>query len=169
MAIAQQARNLKTFGASLDAPYPINGETISIGGKALLEGLAQASQTHSVDFNYGADEVYAVSREFIQRHPPESPYRAIELVSHWLGCSKSVGDKQFAVNSGLAGALFITALCGRFYGPAQNPRQSFSFLGGASSGYLKSWAPTLDRSTCRTKKHGIWWIRLHEGSGDVGL
>jgi hypothetical protein len=95
--------------------------TLSIlGAEAQLEGLAQVSQLNSIEHRFGVDDLLGVTAEHVHRLPREGPYRAIEAVSGALGCSE-VRSGRLAVNSGLAATLFVTALCGRFYGAGPNP------------------------------------------------
>lgn len=117
---ARLARAMKSFMAQIDAVVGSGNRVIHLGGEAQMEGLAQTSQIMSIEHCFGADEARAVTAEYVQRLPREGPYRAIEAVSGVLGCSKEVRG-IIAINPGLAAAVFVTALCGRFYGAGPQP------------------------------------------------
>jgi hypothetical protein len=118
--IARMAQAMKRFSKQLDAPWGYGDTAIHLGGEAQLEGLAQASQTLSVEFAFGFEDSAALTAQHVLPLPPEGPYRAIESVSGRLGCIKEYGD-VLVLNVGLAAALFVTALCGRFYGAGSKP------------------------------------------------
>jgi hypothetical protein len=122
LELSNMARKMKKFTAQLDAPSASGNRVIYLGGEAQLEGLAQISQTHSIEHSFGVNEVVEVTREYIHRLAPGGPYRAIEKVSGTLGCTRE--RKGFIIaNTGLAAALFVTALCGRFYGAGPQPAE----------------------------------------------
>jgi hypothetical protein len=114
--IAEHARAMKRLSAALDQPPKYRGQVIHLGGNAQLEGLAQVSQTHAIEHRFGFDEAVEVTAEHTNRLPREGPYRAIESVAGALGCFKEIGTDAIILNVGLASALFLTALSGRFFG-----------------------------------------------------
>jgi hypothetical protein len=119
--LARLAKAMKGLMSQLDAAVGIKGDRIiHLGGQAQMEGLAQVSQIMSLEHCFGIDNVQAVTAEYVHRLPREGPYRAIESVSGVLGCAKLQGN-FLAVNPGLAAALFVTSLCGRFYGAGAQP------------------------------------------------
>jgi len=120
LQIAQYAKKIKGFGSQLDAKTTQGDFVIHLGGEAQLEGLAQVCQLHSIEHCFGVDDVVAVSSEFISGMVPGGPYRSIEGVAGALGCSKDFGERT-VLNANLAAALFITALCGRFFGAGPQP------------------------------------------------
>lgn len=117
---ARLARLLKKFVKGLDAAVEFEGQSVHLGGEAQMEGLAQVSQLHSIEYTFGADDVWAVTLMHVHRLPRHGPYRAIEAVGAMLGCFREGGD-TIVVNPALAAALFVTALCGRFYGAGSEP------------------------------------------------
>lgn len=116
LLIAQLAQKIKRMSAELDSPPGVGDKLIHVGAEAQMEGLAQVSQTHAIEHRYGLDELVGVTTEYLHRLPMEGPYRAIEVISRLVGCSAETKDGHIIVNSALAGALFVAALCGRFYG-----------------------------------------------------
>jgi hypothetical protein len=58
----------------------------------------------------------AIVAENVHRLPPEGPYRAIETVAGMLGCFQETAAGNIVADVGLASALFVTALSGRFMG-----------------------------------------------------
>jgi hypothetical protein len=125
MEMARLARSLKRLTAQLDAPVGDGTRVIHVGAEAQLEGLAQTSQIHAIEHRYGLDEMAGVTSEYVHRLPLEGPYRAIEVISIMVGCSTQTPGGRTVVNSALAGALFVTALCGRFYGVGSQPEREF--------------------------------------------
>ena len=123
--IARIARVIKSFVAQLDTGPGSGGSVIHVGAEAQLEGLAQVSQINSIEHRFGVDELLGVTAEHVHRLPPEGPYRAIEAVSGVLGCSAERAGGVITLNPGLAAALFVTALCGRFYGMGPEPPADF--------------------------------------------
>jgi hypothetical protein len=117
---ARLARTMKRFMTQIDAVVGSSDRVIHLGGEAQMEGLAQTSQIMSIEHCFGVDDSLAVTAEYVHRLPREGPYRAIEAVSGALGCSKDEGG-MVVINPGLAAALFVTALCGRFYGSGPQP------------------------------------------------
>jgi hypothetical protein len=118
--MAALARSMKSLMSQLDAAPGAGNRVIELGGAAQLEGLAQISQTHAVEYYFGLDDLHDISKEFIHKLPREGPYRAIESVAGALGCSKTVRDAVY-VNTTLAAALFMSALCGRYLGAGPEP------------------------------------------------
>jgi hypothetical protein len=114
--IARLARVKKRFADVLDAPAEGEGRVIHLGGKAQLEGLAQASQLNAIQHRFGTGDLNAIAAKYIHGHPMEGPYRSIEAVAGVLGCTKELPGGITAVNIGLASALFVTALSGQFLG-----------------------------------------------------
>jgi hypothetical protein len=86
-----------------------------------MEGLAQASQLSVMSERIAPDELRGIIEEHIQTLPQTGPYRSMELVAATLGCSKEVKKDLVVVEPGLASALFVTALCGRFFGSGHTP------------------------------------------------
>jgi hypothetical protein len=121
LEIARKARMMKSFMAELDAVYKLGNHGLHLGGEAQLEGLAQTSQVNSIEYTFGVSSVLAVTAAQVERLPREGPYRAIEAVSGALGCARDVAGNRTLVNVGLAAALFVTSLCGRFYGVGPEP------------------------------------------------
>jgi hypothetical protein len=117
---ATLARSMKSFTSQLDAAPGSGDVLIELGGGSQMEGLAQVSQSHSVEYFFGLGDLQAISQTYIHKLPRTGPYRAIEAVAGMLGCSKEVGE-IIAVNSALAAALFVTALCGRYFGAGPQP------------------------------------------------
>lgn len=58
----------------------------------------------------------SVTAEHVHRLPRGGPYRSIEGLSGALGCEKDLGGNTLQVNCGLAAALFVTSLCGPYFG-----------------------------------------------------
>jgi hypothetical protein len=114
--VARRAREMKRFADSLDAPVDYASHPVHVGGQAQLEGLAQASQVNAIEHRFGVDEALAVTVERVLHLPREGPYRVIEAVAGTLGCTKTMASNYVGVNVGLASALFVTALSGRFFG-----------------------------------------------------
>jgi hypothetical protein len=117
---ANLARSMKSFTSQLDAAPESGDVAIELGGGSQMEGLAQVSQSHSVEYFFGLDDLTAISRTYIHKLPRTGPYRAIETVAGALGCWQQVGE-SVAVNTALAAALFVTALCGRYFGAGKQP------------------------------------------------
>ncbi len=117
---ATLARSMKSFTSQLDAGPASGDRLIELGGGSQMEGLAQVSQSHSVEYFFGLDDLKAISERYIHKLPQQGPYRAIEAVAGALGCSKDIGG-MVAVNTTLAAALFVTALCGRYFGAGHEP------------------------------------------------
>lgn len=116
LQMAQLARGMKKFSGQLDAPIFYEGHALQLGGEAQLEGLAQTSQLHSIEHRWGTGELVAMTRDHVQHLPRDGPYRTIEAVSATLGCVREAAEGVLAVNSSLAAAMFVTSLCGRFFG-----------------------------------------------------
>jgi hypothetical protein len=121
LQIANLARTIKDFSAQLDAPSASGDHLFYLGGEAQLEGLGQATQVLSVEYTFGAEDSLAVSAKYVHPMAPEGPYRSIEAVAGVLGCGHDDGKGAIALNLNLASALFITALCGRFFGAGAQP------------------------------------------------
>jgi hypothetical protein len=121
LQIANLARTIKDFSAQLDAPSASGDHLLYLGGEAQLEGLGQASQVHSVEYTFGVEDLLAVSGKYVHAMAREGPYRSIEAVAGMLGCGRDNGKGVIALNLNLASALFITALCGRFFGAGPKP------------------------------------------------
>lgn len=121
--MARLAKSLKSFMGQLDAPVSLGNQVIHLGGNAQMEGLAQSCQTFSIEHCFGIEDSLAVMKRYVHSLPQEGPYRTIEAVCGVLGCST---DKKGLVvlNPNLAAALFVTALCGRFFGVGSNPDAS---------------------------------------------
>lgn len=116
---ARLARLMKSFTTQLDAGFTSGKRVFHIGGEAQLEGLAHVSQSGSILNSFGADDFLPASQQYFSKLPQEGPYRAIEAVCGVLGCAKEVGDR-LELNPNLAAAMFVTALCGRFFGEGKN-------------------------------------------------
>jgi hypothetical protein len=86
-----------------------------------MEGLAQVSQLHSIEHSFGMDALVATTTRYVHGLPQHGPYRAIEAVAGALGCVSRTPKGIIVANSGLAAALFTTALCGQFYGHGPTP------------------------------------------------
>ena len=121
LKIAQYARQMKAFNAQLDAPLRSGNAVLHIGGEAQLEGLAQVSQINSLEHCFGPESVYAVTTAFVSGMLPAGPYRIIESIAGSLGCTKKMKQGRVLLNANLAAALFIAALCGRFFGLGAKP------------------------------------------------
>ncbi len=121
LEIAGLARTMKSFSTQLDAASTLNEHVLHLGGEAQLEGLAQASQIHSLEHCFGVNSVLGVTGKYVHRMAVGGPYRSIETVSGTLGCVKDVGTRAMLVNLNLAAALFFAALCGRFFGVGAQP------------------------------------------------
>ena len=85
-----------------------------------MEGLAQVCQTFTIEYKYGIKDSIAVTTKYTHQLVDGGPYRAIEAVSGVLGCLKEI-DGGYLYNPCLASALFVTALCGRYYGLGPQP------------------------------------------------
>jgi hypothetical protein len=119
---AQLARVMKTFAGQLDAPLSSGeGRSLHLGGAAQMEGLAQVSQIHCIERDFGTEDVSLVTRGHVHNMPLTGEYRAIEVVSGFLGSEKRLSADVTIVNPGLASAMFFTALCGRFFGAGSTP------------------------------------------------
>ena len=121
---AKLARSMKDLSSQLDAGPVVGDRSLELGGEAQLEGLAQVSQTHSIEHCFGFDDLREVVTNYLSRLPLDGPYRAIEAVALTLGSGKQVGE-MIAINPNLAAALFITALCGRYFGVGSQPQEDF--------------------------------------------
>jgi len=121
LQIANMAKTIKDFRAQVDAPSASGDRLLYLGGEAQLEGLGQASQIHSVEYTFGIEDILAVSGKYVHGMAREGPYRSIEAVALMLGCGQDNGKGVVALNLTLASALFITALCGRFFGAGPKP------------------------------------------------
>ena len=129
LKIARLARQIKSFTKQLDAPMEYLGNQIQIGGEAQLEGLAQVSQAHAIEYHFGDDDAIAITAEQFNSLSRKSAYRVIESVCLALGCWSKFKRRinvapdrpAIALNPGLASALFFTALCGRFFGAGPEP------------------------------------------------
>lgn len=119
--IARRARLMKSMMTELDAPFTVGTDQIHLGGEAQMEGLAQVSQLHSIELSFGMNDLFDVTTRFVHRLPQRGPYRAIEAVAGWLGCFGTTPKGLTVANTGLAGALFATALCGQFFGHGPTP------------------------------------------------
>ncbi len=119
--IARRARKMKDLMTDLDAPFRKGTDQIHLGGEAQMEGLAQVSQLHSIEITFGIDGLVAASTRYVHHLPQRGPYRAIEAVAGALGCVRTTPKGIIAANTGLAAALFTTALCGQFYGHGPTP------------------------------------------------
>jgi len=115
LELATLAKKSKEFLSRLDAPVVYRGASFHIGAEAQMEGLAQCSQTLSVENAFGLADSFSATAEYVHRLTPSGPYRTIEQVSRWLGCSRKIND-HIVLNPGFASALFFTALCGRYFG-----------------------------------------------------
>jgi hypothetical protein len=120
LQIARHARLMKSFTSQLDATLTGGGLKIHLGGEAQLEGLAQVSQVHSIEACFGMDDMVAVTADHVHSLPREGPYRTIETIAGMLGCVKEF-DNHLVINTNLAAALFVTALCGRYFGAGPQP------------------------------------------------
>jgi len=120
LGIARAARAMKQLDAQLDAPLGRGEDAVHLGGEAQLEGLAQVSQLHSIEHTFGLQDLLLATTEHVHSLSQRGPYRAIEAVAGALGCADLQG-KITRVNTGLASALFVTALCGRFFGLGVDP------------------------------------------------
>jgi hypothetical protein len=121
LAIARLARDLKGLNSQFDAPARQGASVFHVGAEAQMEGLAQVTQSHSIEHRFGLEDLVGVTAEYVHRLPREGPYRAIEAVSGGLGCVFETEGGNVAINSSLASALFITALCSPFYGSGPQP------------------------------------------------
>jgi hypothetical protein len=121
LEIARNARMMKRFIAGLDAAHRLGDHLLHLGGEAQLEGLAQTSQINSIEHCFGLDDLMAATAGYVHRLPHDGPYRTIEAVSGSLGCTREVSGGTIVANAGLAAALFVTSLCGRFYGLGPQP------------------------------------------------
>ena len=121
LQMANLARTIKDFSAQLNAPFASGDHLVYLGAEAQLEGLGQASQVHSVEYTFGVEDSLAVSGKYVHAMAPEGPYRSIEAVARMLGCGHDNGKGVIVLNLNLASALFITALCGRFFGAGPKP------------------------------------------------
>jgi len=119
--IARKARLMKSMMMELDAPFTAGNMQIHLGGEAQMEGLAQVSQLHSIELSFGMNDLFDVTSKYVHRLPQHGPYRAIEAVAGWLGCFGTTPKGLTVANTGLAGALFATALCGQFFGHGPTP------------------------------------------------
>jgi hypothetical protein len=117
LELARLARGMKGFVGQLDATKE---GPIQLGAEAQMEGLAQVSQMTSIQHCFGSDDLMAVTQRHVERLPREGPYRAIESVAGTLGCVRDSAD-VCEINPGLAAALFVTSLCGRFFGGGPSP------------------------------------------------
>jgi hypothetical protein len=106
---------MKSVARKLDEPWRAGDRIIHTGAEAQLEGLAQVSQMFCVESSFGTDESLAFYSQHVFPLPLYGPYRTIEILTGVLGCTKQVGDVVWG-NHGLAAAIFVAALCGRFYG-----------------------------------------------------
>jgi hypothetical protein len=120
LQIASLAKAIKDFSTQLDAPLANRDRLLYLGGEAQLEGLGQVSQVHSIEYTFGAEDVIEITNKYVRKMAPEGPYRSIETVARKLGCDHDNG-KAIVLNPNLASALFITALCGRFFGAGPKP------------------------------------------------
>lgn len=121
-AVARMARRMKAFRADLDAaPADAAGSSIELGGHAMLEGLAQVSQINAIEHRFGPSDAEAATREWVHRQPLAGPYRSIEVIAQALGSARTRSDGAVLINPGLAAAMFVTALCGRFFGAGPTP------------------------------------------------
>lgn len=121
LQIANLARTIKDFSAQLDAPSASGDHVLYLGGEAQLEGLGQASQVNSVEYTFGIEDLLSISSKYVHAMAREGPYRSIETVAGMLGCGRDAGKGNIVLNLNLASALFITALCGRFFGAGPKP------------------------------------------------
>jgi len=119
--IANLARAIKDFNSQLDAPRASGKWVFYLGGEAQLEGLGQASQIHCVEYTFGVEDVMTITTEYVHPMAQEGPYRSIEAVAGSLGCGRDNGKGVVVLNLNLASAIFITALCGRFFGAGPKP------------------------------------------------
>lgn len=119
--IARRARKMKNMMTELDAPFRTGTDQIHLGGEAQMEGLAQVSQLHSIEHSFGIGGLVVTSTKYVHCLPQHGPYRAIEAVAGALGCVSTTPKGIIAANTGLAAALFTTALCGQFYGHGPTP------------------------------------------------
>jgi hypothetical protein len=117
---ARLARAMKSFTDQLDAAITIGDSNIHLGGEAQLEGLAQTSQIHSIEHSFGHADLIAVTADCVHTLSHSGPYRSIETIAGSLGCSKEVGKITF-INPNLAAAIFVTSLCGRYFGAGPRP------------------------------------------------
>lgn len=122
--IARHARHMKDYVAQIDAAASDGMRAIHVGAEAQLEGLAQVSQMHAIEWRYGVEGVRAITLDKIKKLPAEGPYRAIESVSGALGCSHELSNGDIVVNPALAAALYVTALCTRQLGAGIKPDRS---------------------------------------------
>lgn len=116
--LARHARDMKQYMARMDAPPGLGAQVIHVGAEAQMEGLAQASQMHVIEYRYGAEQVLHITREQVTHLPKEGPYRAIESVAGALGCTRELSAGVVVARPNLAAALFVTALCTRQFGHA---------------------------------------------------
>ena len=121
LQIANLAKTIKDLSAQLDAPSGSDDRVLYLGGEAQLEGLGQASQLNSIEHTFGVEDLLAVSGKYVNAMAREGPYRTIEALAGVLGCAYDNGKGVIALNLNLASALFITALCGRFFGVGPKP------------------------------------------------
>lgn len=115
LAVAEYCRATKRALHSLDSELVFKGRSIPAGGEAQLEALAQSSQWHSIEYVCDPDITFAKQRQFAEMHSPRGQYRMVERVATALGCTKAHGEDVIA-NPGLASAIYITSLSGRYIG-----------------------------------------------------
>ncbi len=119
---AKLTRSMKLLMTQLDAGHVAGERVLEFGGGAQLEGLAQVSQSHAVEYYFGFDDLHQMTREYVHKLAREGPYRAIESLAGALGCEKTVKDAVY-LNTSLAAALSMTAVCGRYLGAGTQPAE----------------------------------------------
>jgi hypothetical protein len=121
LRVARHMRQMKAYVAQIDAAPGDGTRVAHVGAEAQLEGLAQCSQIHAIEYHYGVAGVQRIAADHVMALPVEGPYRAIESVAGALGCSRRLDNNVIVVNPALAAALYVTALCTRHLNPGQEP------------------------------------------------
>jgi hypothetical protein len=75
---------------------------------------------HCIEHRFGSRDLIAIALKYTQQHSAAGPYRSIESVAGFLGCSTTASSGHTVINVSLASALFMTALSGRFMGGGGN-------------------------------------------------
>jgi hypothetical protein len=121
LEISRKTRMMKDLAAELEKPIGKGEDILHLGGESQMEGLAQVCQLHAIESNFGIEDLLTTTFEYVHALDRKGPYRTIEAVAGVLGCSREVETGTVVVNPGLAGAMFFTALSGRFYGLGPTP------------------------------------------------
>ena len=124
--LARLAVGLKEFTAHMDAPITNGVTTLQIGAEAQMEGLAQASQFATAERYWGPQVSELMYARYVAPMPRTNAYRSIETVALRQGCVR-FEEGVVKLDSGLAAALFTTALCGPFYGRGSTPQYDITY------------------------------------------